>query len=643
MSTNEEQRKNTKSSELEADFQLLFESAPTPHLVVRADPPHFTIVAATDSYLAATNKKREELIGLGIFEAFPENPVDTSTTGMNDVRTSIERTLQTGVEDILGIQRYDVPIEVDGNKEFTVKYWSAIHTPVYDRQHNIAFILQRVEDVTEYVLLKEKTLKESMLNEKINSLSDQGEAEILRMTRAVKEASKQIKYREQELARLNERLQELDKAKTEFFSNVSHEFRTPLTLMLGPIDELLQSQELSATNKAQIEVLHRNALRLLKLVNTLLDFSRLEAGRIQVSFSPQDLTKLTSELAAHFESAVEKAGLKYIINCAPLPEPIYIDQNLWEKIVLNLLSNAFKHTFEGKIEIQLGWVNNHAVLTVQDSGIGIAAKEIPHLFERFYRVANAKSRTHEGSGIGLALVNELVKIHHGTIEVSSIEGKGTTFTIMIPSGKEHLPAHLIKAKSSLSSTEISAQAFVEEAIQWLPQEGSLLSKIEIPSQAEYWLGINANESKKAIILLVDDNRDMRSYIFRLLAPFCEVRTAIDGNEALNMMRQHLPDLILSDVMMPNMNGFELLSNIRKDKDLQFIPFILISARAGEEAKVEGLQTGADDYLIKPFSARELLARVKSNLDLHSARSKINAELKNASKFKANLFLICRMN
>jgi signal transduction histidine kinase len=636
MSTKEDPRKtNITMSELEVDFQLLFESAPTPHLVVRADPPRFTIVAATDSYLSATNKKREDLIGLGIFEAFPDNPVDTSTTGMNDVRTSIERTLQTGAEDILGIQRYDVPIKVNGNTEFTVKYWSAIHTPVYDRQNNIAFILQRVEDVTEYVLLKEKKIKESMLNEKINSLNDQGEAEILRMTRAVKEANQQIKFREQELERLNERLKELDRAKTEFFSNVSHEFRTPLTLMLGPIEELLHSQDLSQANKTQLDVLQRNALRLLKLVNTLLDFSRLEADRIQVSFSPHDLTKLTAELAAHFDSAVERAGLMYIINCTPLPEPIYIDPNLWDKIVLNLLSNAFKHTFEGKIEIQLGWVNNYAVLTVEDTGIGIAAKEIPHLFERFYRVANAKSRTHEGSGIGLALVNELVKIHHGTIEVKSVEGQGTTFIISIPSGKDHLPPHLIKATSSLPSTEISAQAFVEEVVQWLPQEESLLSKIEIPGHAqEYWLGINPNESRKAIILLVDDNRDMRNYIFKLLSPFCEVRTATDGLDALNTIRQHQVDLILSDVMMPNMNGFELLSNIRKDKDLQFIPFILISARAGEEAKVEGLQMGADDYLIKPFNARELLARVKSNLDHHRERSKINAELKSISKFKS---------
>lgn len=622
------------------DFRLLFESSPTPHMVVRADPPRFTIIAASDSYLSTMNKTRSALIGLGVFDAFPENPVDTttSTTGMNDLRTSFERTIQTGKPDVLGVQRYDIPKSEQDVTEFEVKYWSPFHIPIMDKQGKVAFIMQRVEDVTEYILLKKMAQEENLHNEKISTLNEQKEAEILKISSEVKKANRQIKLaneilatREQELAQLNERLTELDRVKTEFFSNVSHEFRTPLTLMLGPIEDLLSSDDLSANSKTRLEVAQRNALRLLKLVNTLLDFSRLEAGRIQISYTATDLRQYTKELASHFDSAVEKAGIKFIVDCEPLPELIYIDPDLWDKIVFNLLSNAFKFTFTGTIKIQQQWINHQVVLTVQDTGIGIAPKELSRLFERFYRVANVKSRSYEGSGIGLSLVKELVHLHYGTIEVCSIEGKGTTFTVTIPSGKNHLPPHLIKTQNTSSYTTIAKQSYIQEAAHWLTEEESLT---QTTTSFEYWLGIDQNENRKAVILLVDDNLDMRNYIGRQLQPFCEVKTAIDGINALELMQHFTPDLILSDIMMPNMNGFELLTQIRKNKELQFISFILISARAGEEAKVAGLHSGADDYLVKPFSVPELLARVKTNLDHQRSRSKINRDLIKLSEFKS---------
>lgn len=621
----------------EIDFRLFFQSAPTPHLVVRANSPHFTIVAATDSYLKVTNKTRAGLIGLGIFEAFPENPGDTSATGMKDLRTSLELVLQNGAPDVLGIQRYDIPVSEYQDKEFEIKYWSPIHTPVFDEEGNVAFIIQRVEDVTEYILLKQSTVEE-----KVSTLEAQREAEILKMARQVKEANQNIKFtneilarREQELAQLNERLKEMDRLKTEFFSNVSHEFRTPLTLMLGPIEDLLHNAEMSSETRSQLEVVNRNSIRLLKLVNTLLDFSRFEAGRIQIAYRPTDLTRFTIDLASNFESAINKAGLKFIIDCESLPEMIYIDPNLWDKVVLNLLSNAVKHTFEGSIVIRLRWLNNQAVLTVQDSGIGIPATEIPRLFERFYRVANARSRTHEGSGIGLAFVKEIVKIHYGTIEVESIEDQGTTFTISIPSGKDHLPAYLVADALQNHSSQDVAKAYIQESLHWLPQNDLLISEAASSTEG-VWLSTDQNESRKAIILLVDDNNDMRNYIAKLLSPYCEVLTATDGKVALSKLQERVPDLILSDIMMPNMNGFELLNAIRHydKKAVQSLPFILISARAGEEAKIDGLEAGADDYLIKPFSVRELLARVKTNLDLHRSRCKITAELNNISQFKS---------
>lgn len=222
----------------------------------------------------------------------------------------------------------------------------------------------------------------------------------------------------------------VDRAKTSFFSNVSHEFRTPLTLMLSPTEDALADTEapLTAVQRERIEVVQRNGYRLLKLVNTLLDFSRIEAGRVQVVYEPTNLAMLTAELASVFRSTIEQAGMQLIVNCPLLPEAIYIDRESWEKIVFNLLSNAFKFTLQGTIKVELRWVESYVELTVKDTGIGIASEELPHLFERFYRVKGAQGRSFEGSGIGLALVQELVKLHGGTVNVASVLGEGSCFT-----------------------------------------------------------------------------------------------------------------------------------------------------------------------------------------------------------------------
>lgn len=425
-----------------------------------------------------------------------------------------------------------------------------------------------------------------------------------------------------------EALIEIDRLKTAFFSNVSHEFRTPLTLMLGPIEDFLNdADELSDVQRERLNIAHRNALRMQKLVNTLLDFSRIEAGRVQACYQPVDLAGLTAEMAGMFRSAVEKAGLQLKVHCPPLPEPIYIDRDMWEKVVLNLLSNAFKHTFEGEIEVSMHWGAEHAELVVRDTGIGIPPEQLPYLFNRFHRVPNARSRTHEGTGIGLSLVHELVKLHGGTIQVDSVEDQGTTFTISIPAGKAHLPADRIEAESLLASTSLGGQAFVEEALRWLPAETAIPSSSEDVlslSSAQnniIWLGRDTDgNSRKARVLLADDNADMRDYLCRVLAPHCDVEAVSDGQAALDSARRIPPDLILSDVMMPRMDGFELLDAIRKDTKLQPIPCVLLSARAGEEAKVEGLQAGANDYLTKPFNTKELLARLKAHLDLYRVQS-----------------------
>jgi PAS domain S-box-containing protein len=478
-----------------------------------------------------------------------------------------------------------------------------------------------------------------------------------------------------------EMLAEVDRAKTAFFNNVSHEFRTPLTLMLGPAEDALAdvNNPLPPQQHERISIIYRNSQRLLKLVNTLLDFSRIEADRIQASYEPTDLATFTAELASVFRSAIESAGMRLVVDCPPLPEPIYVDREMWEKIVLNLLSNAFKFTFEGEITVslkaesravlqtsasnahdstlepkastselktstselevslsQLKTQNSklhplpHIILEIRDTGTGIAPEHLPHLFKRFYRVKGARGRSYEGSGIGLSLVQELVKLHGGTIDVTSQVNQGTTFTIAIPTGCTHLPAEQIGVTSTLASTAVKASAFVEEALRWLPEEGEQVKKWEsrkIDNQPSPYLPISSSPHSPippstpspARILLADDNADMRDYVKRLLSQHYEVTAVTDGVAALTAAQQLPPDLVLTDVMMPGMDGFELLRELRADSQTREIPVILLSARAGEESRVEGLEAGADDYLTKPFSARELLARVDANLRLGQLR------------------------
>jgi signal transduction histidine kinase/CheY-like chemotaxis protein len=423
-----------------------------------------------------------------------------------------------------------------------------------------------------------------------------------------------------------EALAELDRAKTLFFSNVSHEFRTPLTLMLGPLEDLLSSDHLTPASRDQLELMRRNGLRLLKLVNTLLDFSRIEAGRIQAAYVPTDLAALTTDLASVFRSLIEKAGMQLVVDCPPLAEPVYVDRDMWEKIVLNLLSNAFKFTFAGQIAVTLCQEGRHARLTVRDTGTGIPPDELPRLFDRFHRVQGARARTHEGSGIGLALVQELVHLHGGAITVESQVGVGTAFTVTLPLGTAHLPPERIQPSQTLASTALGAAPFVEEARRWLPESAS---DEEIPGwepdvAASLPVPLTPTRTRAARILLADDNPDMRDYLKRLLSARYEVEAVTDGAAALQAAQQRPPDLVLSDVMMPELDGFGLLRELRANPRTSAIPVILLSARAGEEATIEGLTAGADDYLIKPFSAREVLARIEGRLEMARLRQEASA-------------------
>jgi PAS domain S-box-containing protein len=429
----------------------------------------------------------------------------------------------------------------------------------------------------------------------------------------------------EEAQRRADALAELDRAKTTFFSNVSHELRTPLTLMLGPLEDLLQlpDKALARDHRQLLQIARRNGVRLLKLVNTLLDFSRIEAGRMQATYEQLPLHAYTAELASAFRSATEKAGLRLVVDAPPLPQPVYVDRDMWEKIILNLLSNAFKFTFEGEIRVETraSAEADHAEITIRDTGTGIAADELPHLFDRFRRVEGARGRSIEGSGIGLALVQELVKAHGGSIRVASELGRGTAVTVSVPFGDAHLPRERRAGPAASESSAARVQAYIDEAMGWLADSGpeGILTPL---GQASGQTGIFALEPRNRgqRVLLAEDNSDMRTYLQKLLqtAGF-DVATAVDGEQALAMAGLLRPDLVLSDIMMPKVDGLQLLAGLRADSKLRDIPVLLLSARAGEEAKVEGLAAGANDYLTKPFGARELIARVRANLDLAALR------------------------
>ena len=404
----------------------------------------------------------------------------------------------------------------------------------------------------------------------------------------------------------------MDRAKTEFFSNVSHEFRTPLTLLLGPLEDAAHDAAIPMAQQERLAMAHRNALRLLKMVNSLLDYSRIEAGRAVARFVPVDLAALTADLASGFRAACINAGIGLNVTAPALEEAVYVDTEMWEKIILNLLSNAFKFTFAGTISLALRQNGETVELTVADTGVGIPGAQLGSVFERFHRVQGQNGRSVEGTGIGLSLVKELVHLHGGSINVDSAEGAGTTFTLSIPLGCKHLPSDQVHAKSAWPARAWRGGEYAEEAMLSLRADTNATPgapPIYMPGAPR--------------IVLADDNADMRAYIERILVDAgYQVDAVGDGAAALAAIRSGPPpDLVLTDLMMPGMDGFKLLGELRADGSTTSLVVMLISARAGEEARLEGLAAGADDYIVKPFSARELRARVDGAIALAGHRRK----------------------
>lgn len=419
-----------------------------------------------------------------------------------------------------------------------------------------------------------------------------------------------------------------------FFSNVNHELRTPLTLILGPLDDILADREtasLDSETRDKLTIASRNAHRLLNLVNSLLDFSRLEAGRMHASFKPVDLAALSLDLASLFRSAIKKGKIAYEVRVPKEKVEVWLDVDLWEKVVFNIIGNAFKYCLSGSIEVRVTKGPHFAEFSVTDTGCGIEESELDRIFERFHRI-ESNSRSQEGTGIGLSLTLEIVKLLGGTLDVQSVIDEGSTFYVRLPYGSTHLAPNQISLgteESEGARQKYQNISIVEEASRWAVEKSSTatsdaggsggdsdgIAERSNSSTSDIGSGSNSGSDpatssgsdgvasddtlsiRNSVILLADDNADMRQYCRSILCKKFQVVDVTDGQAALGYARQFSPDLVLSDIMMPRLGGLGLLKALREDPATQLIPVILLSARAGTEARVDGLSAGADDYLV----------------------------------------------
>ncbi len=406
-------------------------------------------------------------------------------------------------------------------------------------------------------------------------------------------------------------LTELNRTKDEFFANVSHEFRNPLTLMLLPLEELTG---LPGPHGEPARMAHRNALRLLRLVNSLLAYAELEQGRaIPAIEKISDLAALTCDLADVFRPAVQRAGLELRVDCPLLDRPVQLDPAMWETVVLNLLSNAFKHTFTGAITVALRQQHSHVELSVTDTGVGIPDADIPHLFTRFHRVEGVRARSDEGAGIGLALVSQIVGLHHGSVRVRSTPSAGSTFTVWVPYNQPRHPRFPPRAPAPgvVSTAGLSRQAYADEAQLWLDGDAVPAAVLDEPPPEP------ASAGQRPVVLVVGDNPDMRRYLHRLLSDRYQIRTAGTGQTLDNPARPPA-DLILADVST-HPGGLQLLHRIRANPALQATPVVLLTARGDATSTLQAIAASAQDYIVKPFSARELIARIGAQLELARLR------------------------
>jgi PAS domain S-box-containing protein len=571
------------------DFRALFESAPGLYLVLT---PNLKIVAVSDAYLRATMTKREDILGQNLFYVFPDNPDDPAASGVSNLRSSLERVLRNRASDAMAIQKYDIRRPEAEGGEFEERYWSPVNSPVFGSNNEIAYIIHRVEDVTEFVRLKKQGSEQDKVTEELRNRADRMEAEIFMRAQEVADANRKLRVANEELARLYEKTKELDQIKSRFFANISHELRTPLTLILGPAQRLLSSGSINESQRQGIELILRNARLLLKHVNDLLDIAKLESGNMELHLVETDLAGIGHFVASHFNMLADERKINFSIDM-PDSLPVPVDPEKLQRILFNLLSNAFKFTPpNGTIVFKLVKDNNCALFTVQDTGPGIQAELRDLIFEPFRQGDYSSNQQFGGTGLGLAIVKEFASLHKGNVQVMEAPGGGSIFTVELPLYSSD--SRNIESKEK-DLTDRSGKLIVDE----LQFNLRNLKHTEVPTSSE-----------APIVLVVEDNPDMNAFLSIALNKEYRVVTAFDGQEGLTKALQIDPDLILSDIMMPRMSGDEMVRELRKHSAMRGTPVILLTAKADDEMRVKHLKEGVQDYLNKPFSTEEMLARVR---------------------------------
>ncbi|MHB8337406.1 MAG: hybrid sensor histidine kinase/response regulator transcription factor [Ignavibacteriaceae bacterium] len=415
----------------------------------------------------------------------------------------------------------------------------------------------------------------------------------------VEERTAELKKANDQLSETIDLLQEAREIQSRFFTNISHEFRTPLTLILGPVKQIIERTEDEKVID-ELKIVQRNAKRLLVLVNQLLDISKLESGSMKLQACSQDIVPIIKAQLQSFCSYAERKKINLKFNSLEDEIILLFDKDKIEKIITNILSNAFKFTPDDcSIEVAITKGEEYIDVTISDTGIGIPEEMIPKIFDRFYQVDGSHTKETEGTGIGLSLTKELVELHKGKIEVKSKEGKGTTFTISLPLGKKHLkPEEILETSASLGDSHL------------IPDEMFIQEK----TNTDFSKYLINGKGAKPLLLIIEDNFDVRNYIKNNLKADYKIFEAADGLEGWNKSIEQIPDLIISDVMMPKMDGFRLCNKLKSDERTSHIPIILLTAKATTDDKITGFETGADDYIIKPFDTEELKARIKNLID-----------------------------
>jgi signal transduction histidine kinase len=597
------------------NFQALFESAPGLYLELT---PDLNIVAVSEAYLQATMTKREAILGRGLFEIFPDNPDDPAASGVRNLSASLQNVIKNRVPDTMAVQKYDIRRPESEGGGFEERFWSPMNSPVFGPAGEIAYIIHRVEDVTEFIRLKQVENEHSKLTEELRTQTIQMEAEIFLRAQEVQKANRQLEQANQELARLYEKTKELDQLKTDFFANVSHELRTPLALVIGPTEKLLASQLLSETARRDLEVILRNARTLLNHVNDLLDVAKLEAGQMIAQYVETDLTSLVRLVASHFETVAEDKNIGYILDIA---EPVHsqIDADKFERVLINLLSNALKFTPVGghvRCSLKVDSERERVLLEVADSGPGIRLDLREAAFERFRQLEGGTSRRFGGTGLGLAIARDFVELHSGTISIGTAPEGGALFTVELP-------------RLAPQGVEVNTAAAEESNVKDVAHR--MIEELQISKPS---LAAIVGDDKQALILVVEDNPDMNRFVCESLASEYRVDSAINGKEGLQKALDRNPDLILSDMMMPEMSGAELVRAIRAHSELDYTPVVLLTAKADEELRVMLLREGAQDYVMKPFSVEELRARVRNLVTAKRAQEALRertAQLAEANK------------